>query len=162
MFDVGWSEILVIAVVALVAIGPKDLPRVLFEIGRWVGKARAFTGELQRGLAEMARQAELDEMRRQAAAVEQEMAAHRAEFSQEIRQSLWDPTEMGNAASVADEKEAAHASEYPGSPPDGDDGRASSDAPCVAEELEDFDAAHALSPSSVSSTPTPSVSAVQG
>ena len=40
MFDIGWSELLVIAVVALIAIGPKELPGVLRTIGQWMGKAR--------------------------------------------------------------------------------------------------------------------------
>ena len=40
MFDIGWSELLVIAVVALIAIGPKELPGVLRMIGQWMGKAR--------------------------------------------------------------------------------------------------------------------------
>ncbi len=41
MFDFAWSELAVIAVVALVVIGPKDLPRVMRTVGIWVGKARA-------------------------------------------------------------------------------------------------------------------------
>jgi sec-independent protein translocase protein TatB len=40
MFDIGWSELVVIAVVALIAIGPKELPGVLRMVGQWMGKAR--------------------------------------------------------------------------------------------------------------------------
>ena len=40
MLDLGWTEILVIGVIALVVVGPKDLPRVLRYVGYWVGKAR--------------------------------------------------------------------------------------------------------------------------
>ena len=40
MFDIGWSELVVIAVVALIAIGPKELPAVLRMVGQWMGKAR--------------------------------------------------------------------------------------------------------------------------
>ena len=40
MFDIGWSELVVIAVVALIAIGPKELPGVLRMVGQWIGKAR--------------------------------------------------------------------------------------------------------------------------
>lgn len=62
MFDIGGTELLLIAVVALVVIGPKDLPRVLRVIGQYTGKARAMTRHLRSGFDEMIRQAELEEM----------------------------------------------------------------------------------------------------
>lgn len=65
MFDIGTSELLVIAVVALLVIGPKDLPRVLHMIGKWVAKARSMTNQFKSGLEEMAREAELEEMEKQ-------------------------------------------------------------------------------------------------
>jgi Tat protein translocase TatB subunit len=45
MFDIGWSELVVIAVVALIAIGPKELPGVLRMVGQWMGKARKMAAE---------------------------------------------------------------------------------------------------------------------
>jgi sec-independent protein translocase protein TatB len=65
MFDLAWSEIAVIAVVALVVIGPKDLPRVLRTVGTWVGKARAIAREFQGSLDQMIREAELEDVRKQ-------------------------------------------------------------------------------------------------
>ncbi len=65
MFDLGWSEIAVIAAVALVFIGPKDLPRVLRTVGLYVRKARKVASEFQSSIEEMAREAELDEIRKQ-------------------------------------------------------------------------------------------------
>ena len=65
MFDFAWSEIAVIAVVALVVIGPKDLPKVLRTVGTWVGKARAVAREFQSSLDQMIREAELEEVRKQ-------------------------------------------------------------------------------------------------
>ena len=47
MFDIGWSELVVIAVVALIAIGPKELPGVLRMVGQWMGKARKMASEFQ-------------------------------------------------------------------------------------------------------------------
>lgn len=64
MFDIGWSEMAVIAVVALIVIGPRDLPKLLFTAGKIAAKARATINEFQQGLAEMAREAELDELRK--------------------------------------------------------------------------------------------------
>lgn len=68
MFDIGSSELLLIAVVALIVIGPKDLPRVLNQIGKWIAKARAMTGHIRSGLETMAREAELEDMEKQWAA----------------------------------------------------------------------------------------------
>ena len=64
MFDIGWSELAVIAVVALIVIGPRDLPRVLYTAGKMAGKARAMLRELQQGIEDIGREAELEEMRK--------------------------------------------------------------------------------------------------
>lgn len=65
MFDIGWSEMAILLLVALIVIGPKDLPKVARSIGRWVGKARAMARDFQRSLEDMAREAELDEIRKE-------------------------------------------------------------------------------------------------
>ena len=65
MFDIGWSELAVIAVVALVVIGPKDLPRALKTVGIWVRKARSISREFQGHVDQMIREAELEELRQQ-------------------------------------------------------------------------------------------------
>ena len=65
MFEIGGTELLLIAVVALVVIGPKDLPNALRTVGRSTGKARAMTRHLRSGFDEMMRQAELEEMEKQ-------------------------------------------------------------------------------------------------
>ena len=67
MFDIGMGEMAVVAVVALVVIGPKDLPVVLRQAGRWVRKARAMAADFQSGVEEIMREAELREMRDQIA-----------------------------------------------------------------------------------------------
>jgi sec-independent protein translocase protein TatB len=63
MFDIGWSEMAVILMVALIVIGPKDLPRVARQIGRWTAKARGMAREFQRSLDDMAREAELQDIK---------------------------------------------------------------------------------------------------
>lgn len=62
MFDVAPTELLLVAIVALVVIGPKDLPRVLRVIGQWVGKAKRVAGQFRSGFDEMIRESELAEM----------------------------------------------------------------------------------------------------
>ncbi|MGD9616957.1 MAG: Sec-independent protein translocase protein TatB [Alphaproteobacteria bacterium] len=63
-FDLGWSEILVIGAVALVVIGPKELPNALRTAGYWVRKARGLSREFQGSVEQMIREAELDEVRK--------------------------------------------------------------------------------------------------
>jgi sec-independent protein translocase protein TatB len=64
MFDIGWSELLVIAVVALVAIGPKELPGVLRMVGQWMGKARRMAAEFQGQFQEALREAEMADLKK--------------------------------------------------------------------------------------------------
>ena len=65
MFDIGWSEMAVILMVALIVIGPKDLPRVARTIGKWTGKARGMAREFQRSIEDMAREAELQDIKQE-------------------------------------------------------------------------------------------------
>ena len=62
MFDIGYMELLLIAVVALIVIGPKELPRVMRTVGQWVGRARGMARHFRSGLDTMMREAELEEM----------------------------------------------------------------------------------------------------
>jgi sec-independent protein translocase protein TatB len=62
MFDVAPTELLLVAIVALVVIGPKDLPRVLRTVGQWVGKARGVARQFRSGFDEMVREADLADM----------------------------------------------------------------------------------------------------
>jgi sec-independent protein translocase protein TatB len=62
-FDIGWPELMLIGVVALVVIGPKDLPAALRVAGYWVRKARTMSREFQSHFDQMIREAELDEVR---------------------------------------------------------------------------------------------------
>jgi sec-independent protein translocase protein TatB len=64
-FDLGMSELLLIGVVALVVIGPKDLPKALRVAGFWVRKARTLSREFQSSVDQMIREAELEEMRQE-------------------------------------------------------------------------------------------------
>jgi sec-independent protein translocase protein TatB len=64
MFDIGWSELVVIAVVALIVIGPKELPGVLRMVGQWMGKARKMAGEFQGQFQEAMREAEMADLKK--------------------------------------------------------------------------------------------------
>jgi sec-independent protein translocase protein TatB len=62
MFDIGWQELALAAVIALLVIGPKDLPTAMHTLGRWVRYARGVGRELRQGIDELAREAELDDL----------------------------------------------------------------------------------------------------
>jgi sec-independent protein translocase protein TatB len=63
MFDIGWTEILIIAVVAIIVVGPKDLPRMLRSLGRYAGQLRRTAGEFRSQFDDAIRESELDELR---------------------------------------------------------------------------------------------------
>jgi len=64
MLDIGWSELLVIAVVAIVVVGPKDLPKLMRSFGHYAGKLRRAASDFQRQFDEAMRETELDEVRK--------------------------------------------------------------------------------------------------
>src|SRR5436309_12290492 len=64
LLDMGWSELMLIGIVALVVIGPKDLPNALRIAGFWFRKARTLSREFQSSVEQMIREAELDEIRK--------------------------------------------------------------------------------------------------
>src|SRR5919197_2244030 len=65
MFDIGWSELLLIGVVALIAIGPKELPGALRTLGQWMGKVRRMASEFQSQFHEAMREAELADLKKE-------------------------------------------------------------------------------------------------
>lgn len=69
MLDFSWSHILIVLVVAVVVIGPKDLPRVMRMAGRWASRARSIMSHLRKELLDVSQQAELDELRKDVAAL---------------------------------------------------------------------------------------------
>ncbi len=104
MFDIAPSEFMLVAFVALVVIGPKDLPKAMRVVGYWVGRARGVARQFRQGFDSMVREAELEEMEKKwAAENERIMREHPAATT---------PDEP--AHSVADQ----HSSELP--PPDHD------------------------------------------
>lgn len=107
MFDIAWSELMVIAVVALVVIGPKDLPKTIYTLGKWVRKARLVARDFQGHLDDMMREAELDELRKEALKV-------RDANLQKMVEDTVDP--KGDLKAAFDIGANGGANGYPGSP----------------------------------------------
>ena len=64
MFDIGWSEMVFVAIIAVLVIGPKDLPRAIATVGKYVRKIRGMAREFQSGIDDIARDAELDDLKK--------------------------------------------------------------------------------------------------
>ena len=77
MFDFSWSEILLIGMVALIVIGPKELPGVLRTLGQWMGKIRRMAGDFQNQFHDAMREAELADLKKEV----DDMAAQAAQYS---------------------------------------------------------------------------------
>lgn len=65
MFDIGWQELFIVAVLALIVIGPKDLPRAIRAVRNVIRKLREMARDFQSGVDDMVREAELDDVRNQ-------------------------------------------------------------------------------------------------
>lgn len=66
MFDIGWSELFLVAVLAILVVGPKELPRALRTMGQWAARVRGIAREFQNSVDDMIRESELEELRQQA------------------------------------------------------------------------------------------------
>lgn len=97
MFDLfSWSHILILLTVALVVVGPKDLPRLMNMAGKWAGKARNMANEFKKSFDEMARQSELDELRAEIAKLKTDdpIAEATRDLNHEIQRTL-NPVDTG-------------------------------------------------------------------
>jgi sec-independent protein translocase protein TatB len=109
MFDIGWSEFVVIAVVALIAIGPKELPGVLRMVGQWMGKARKMAAEFQGQFQEAMREAEMADLKKSFDEVKEAATGF---ASGNVMTSL--EKDVGNALRIDDiDKPAAAATDTP-------------------------------------------------
>lgn len=102
MFDIGWSELVVIAVVAIVVIGPKDLPRVMRTVGQWTGKMKRMSREFQSQFNEALREAELEGVRKDVEEIGKGLREEVSKTSQEINAGLnVPPLEAPRSAEVS-------------------------------------------------------------
>ena len=108
MFDIGWSEFVVIAVVALIAIGPKELPGVLRMVGQWMGKARKMAAEFQGQFQEAMREAEMADLKKSFDEVKEAATGF---TSNNVMTSL--EKDVGNALRIDDIDKPAAAADTP-------------------------------------------------
>jgi sec-independent protein translocase protein TatB len=116
MLDMSWGEMMVIGAVALIVIGPKDLPKVLRTIGQTTAKVRRMASEFQAQFNEAIREAELDDVRREIQGVNESVSTLNRGFNpvQTIRDELKGSIEgAGNGAAAASATSATDPAEAP-------------------------------------------------
>jgi sec-independent protein translocase protein TatB len=110
MFDIGWSEMAVIAVITLIVVGPKDLPNVLRTGARWMRQVRKLSREFQSGVDSLVREAELEDAKKIVASVKQGSIKRQVETAidptGEMSKSL-DPKRMVREAEAGEKKPAS-------------------------------------------------------
>ena len=114
MFDIGSSEFLLIVIVAVIVIGPKDLPRALYKVGQIVGKARAMARHFRSGIDAMVREVELEELEKKWAAENRRIMAEHPSPEADATPALPQPDPDAEVA----------ASAFPGFPPPGPEDQA--------------------------------------
>jgi len=110
MFDIGATELLLIIVVAILVIGPKDMPLAMRTAGRWIGKVRKLSGHFRTGLDAMVREAELEDMEKKwKAQNEKIMREHPDGTPQDMEPTgAYPPEKAAEMKRLAKEKEAAN------------------------------------------------------
>lgn len=125
MFDIGAQEVLVIVIVAILVIGPKDMPAALRAAGRWIGKLRRMSGQFRSGLDSMIREAEMEDMEKKwKAQNEKIMREHPEGGPAEMEQTgAYPPKARAPAArstaKLGDQTQAAPPASPPASPASG-------------------------------------------
>jgi len=121
MFDIGWSELLVIAAVAIIFVGPKDLPRMMRTVGQYVAKVRGMAREFQSSFEDLARETELEELRKEVSGLRDIASAPLKKLQQEIDKPMKIGGGGAGAAAAASASAARAAEIAAGEPPETDD-----------------------------------------
>ena len=116
MFDIGAAELLVIVIVAILVIGPKDMPLAMRTAGRWIGKVRKVSAHFRSGIDAVVREAELEEMEKKWKAQNEEIMRKTAGMSEAEMAEMTGPPAGGDALEGPDDTPADHGIELPGIP----------------------------------------------
>lgn len=82
MFDIGWQELIILLLIALIVVGPKDLPRIVRTAGQWMGKARGYARDFQRTIEEAADATEIDAVKKEIDEANRELATARRDVAE--------------------------------------------------------------------------------
>ena len=96
MFDIGWTEILILAVVSLFVIGPKDIPKFLGYIGRLIGKIRGITSDFRETVDDAIKNSELEEVRKEISFTDPELSKNFNEILNPVNKGTQNKSESGD------------------------------------------------------------------
>jgi sec-independent protein translocase protein TatB len=113
--SLGFNEIIILGILALVVVGPKDLPLLFRKLGRWTAKLRGMAQEFRTGFDELARQAELDELKREVDALRRTTSLQ--EINRELTKPLPTLEDYAGVASPPKQLEAPTTTASPGRGP---------------------------------------------
>ncbi|MEQ8825140.1 MAG: Sec-independent protein translocase protein TatB [Filomicrobium sp.] len=113
MFDIGWSELLIIGVLALIVVGPKDMPALLRTIGKYLGIIRKQASEFRAQFDEALKETEFDQIRQDMAGLKQDISSTVHQASKQIEKDL-DAGPMDGSATSAKNGSDAKAKEGAG------------------------------------------------
>ena len=82
MFELGWQELIILMLIALIVVGPKDLPRIVKTAGQWMGKARGYARDFQRTIEEAADATEIDAVKKEIDEANRELATARRDVNE--------------------------------------------------------------------------------
>lgn len=88
MFDIGWSELLILGVMALIVVGPKELPGLLRTLGRYLGMIRRQASEFRSQFDEALRETEIDQIRKDMAGIKEDVASSVRDASRQVERDL--------------------------------------------------------------------------
>ncbi len=146
MFDIGWQELIILMLIALIVVGPKDLPRIVKTAGQWMGKARGYARDFQRTIEEAADATEIDAVKKEIDEANRELSTAQrdvAEGADAIKKDVAEGTDSVNKMfsedAMASAKTAAakpNGGEPPASQPAETDGGQAETAAASAAESE--------------------------
>ena len=82
MFELGWQELIILMLIALIVVGPKDLPRIVKTAGQWMGKARGYARDFQRTIEEAADATEIDAIKKEIDEANKELSTARRDVNE--------------------------------------------------------------------------------
>ena len=145
MFELGWQELIILMLIALIVVGPKDLPRIVKTAGQWMGKARGYARDFQRTIEEAADATEIDAVKKEIDEANRELATARRDVNEgadAVKQDVAETTDSMNKMlneDVVPSSQASAAKANGGEPPVGkeaeaDGGQAQSAASAAESE----------------------------
>ena len=154
MFDIGWQEIIILMLIALIVVGPKDLPRVVKTAGQWMGKARGYARDFQRTIEEAADATEIDSIKKEIDEANKELATARRDVAEGAETVKQDVAEGADTVNKILNEDAVPQSEAAAAKPNGGTTEPATEGePAAAEAAEAKPATGTASPAAAPAAP---------